>query len=220
MFGKKKSNFIGTTESNEEVSRKDKTQSSDQTASSPADAQEDAAVAPQASDEVGTLPMGTDSSHASPPLKPFKKESLMSNSPSSSYRPEIPRKVVDIPNPAHPSMERSDAPGDEDGKRLVVGKAISLNGDISACETLVVHGIVEAKVTDAETLEVAEGGLFKGEAEVDHAFISGTFEGTLKARMTLEVAESGHVKGTINYNNISIASGGRVQGTIDVIDAK
>lgn len=144
----------------------------------------------------------------------------MSNPPSSSYRPDIPRKVVDIPNPSGTPSEGADAPADDDGKRLVVGKAISLNGDISACETLVVHGTVEAKVTDATTLEVANGGLFKGEAEVDHAYIAGTFEGTVKARMTLVVAESGHVKGTIKYNNISIASGGRVQGTIDVIEAE
>lgn len=143
----------------------------------------------------------------------------MSNPPSSSYRPDIPRKAVNIPNPSHPPSERSDGSEEDDGKRLVVGKAISLNGDISACETLVVHGTVEAKVTDATTLEVAEGGLFKGEAEVDHAYIAGTFEGTLRARMTLQVAASGHVKGTINYNNIAIDSGGRVQGTIDAIDA-
>jgi hypothetical protein len=69
-------------------------------------------------------------------------------------------------------------------------------------------------------IEVAEGGLFKGDAEVDHAHIAGTFEGTLRARQTLDVAESGHVKGTIFYKNISISSGGRVEGTIDVIDAE
>lgn len=173
----------------------------------------------QADAEIGTLPSGDESARVSPPLKPFKKEPLMSNPPSSSYRPDIPRKAVDIPNPSRASSEQSDAPDEDDGKRLVVGKAISLNGDISACETLVVHGTVEANVTDATTLEVANGGLFKGEAEVDHAYIDGTFEGTLRARMTLEVSASGHVKGTINYNNISIASGGRVQGTIDAIDA-
>lgn len=142
----------------------------------------------------------------------------MANPPSSSYRPDLPRKTV--PNPSGAASEPTETPDDDDGKRLVVGKAISLNGDISACETLVVQGTVEAKLTDATTLEVSEGGLFKGEAEVDHAHIAGTFEGTLRARLTLEVSASGHVKGTINYNDISIASGGRVQGTIDAIDAK
>ncbi len=144
----------------------------------------------------------------------------MSNPPSSSYRPDIPRKVVDIPNPSGARADRPEASGEDDGNRLVVGKSISVSGDISACETLVVQGTVEANVSDATTLEVADGGLFKGDAEVDHAYIAGTFDGTLRARLTLEVAESGHVKGDIHYNNISIASGGRVQGSIDVIDAE
>jgi cytoskeletal protein CcmA (bactofilin family) len=97
-----------------------------------------------------------------------------------------------------------------------VGQTVS--GDISAYENLVVHGTVETNLTDAVTLEVAESGLFKGIAEVDHATISGTFDGTLKARQTLDVAASGHVKGTIFNNDISIALGGRVQGTIDSIE--
>jgi cytoskeletal protein CcmA (bactofilin family) len=144
----------------------------------------------------------------------------MSNPPSSSYRPDIPRKVVDIPNPSGARADRPETSGEDDGNRLVVGKSISVSGDISACETLVVQGTVEANVSDATTLEVADGGLFKGDAEVDHAYIAGTFDGALRARLTLEVAESGHVKGDIHYNNISIASGGRVQGSIDVIDAE
>lgn len=211
MFGIKKSN------STDKSDAKDKIESGPNSDGEKINPSSTAPEPTQA--EIGTLPIGSESDRVSPPLKPFKKEPLMSNPPSSSYRPDIPRKVVDIPNPSGTPSEGADAPADDDGKRLVVGKAISLNGDISACETLVVHGTVEAKLTDATTLEVANGGLFKGEAEVDHAYIAGTFEGTMKARMTLVVAASGHVKGTINYNNISIESGGRVQGTIDFIDA-
>ena len=172
------------------------------------------------SEEIGALALGGATTPVSPPLKPFKKGSPMSNPPSSSYRPDIPRKVVDIPNPSRLQTERTETSGNDDSNRLVVGRSISLSGDISSCETLVVQGTVEANVTDATTLEVSEGGLFKGDAEVDHAYIAGTFDGTFRARLTLEVAASGHVKGSINYNNISIASGRRVQGTIDVIDAE
>ena len=106
----------------------------------------------------------------------------MANPPSPSYRPEIPRKVVDIPNPSRLRAERIESAATDDSKRLVVGQPISVSGDISACETLVVQGKVEASLSDAETIEVAEGGLFKGTAEVDYAIISGTFDGTLKAR--------------------------------------
>lgn len=171
------------------------------------------------SDEIGTLPLGERVKAVAPPLKPFKKGSFMSNPPSPSYRPEIPRKVVDIPNPSRLHTLRDDSSTGEDSNRLVVGKSISVSGDISACETLVVQGTVEANLSDAVTIEVAEGGTFKGEAEVDHAIIAGLFEGTLKARQSLEVGPSGHVKGTILYKDVSIDAGGRLQGTIDSIEA-
>lgn len=200
---------------------KKKSKASDQNKDVSSNTQDEAAASSdQDADEVGALPLGESATQVSPPLKPFKKGSPMSNPPSSSYRPDIPRKVVDIPNPSGVHADRPDSSGEDDGNRLVVGKSISVSGDISACETLVVQGTVEANVSDATTLEVADGGLFKGDAEVDHAYIAGTFDGTLRARLTLEVAESGHVKGDIFYNNISIASGGRVQGSIDVIDAE
>ena len=143
----------------------------------------------------------------------------MANPPSPSYRPEIPRKVVDIPGPSRLQAARSETLADDDSKRLVVGKSISVSGDISACDTLVVRGTAEANLSDAETIEVSEGGFFKGTADVKRAFVSGTFDGTLKVRQSLEVDASGHVKGTIFYKDISIAPGGRLQGTIDSIDA-
>lgn len=94
----------------------------------------------------------------------LKKRSRITNPSSSSYRPEIPRKVVDILNPSRLQSERAESSGDDDGKRLVVGKSITFTGDISACETLVVQGTIEANVSDATTIEVSESGLFKGDA--------------------------------------------------------
>ena len=139
-------------------------------------------TATEKADEIGAVSLGQRVKTVAPPLKPFRKRSRMANPPSPSYRPEIPRKVVDIPNPSRLRAERIESAATDDSKRLVVGQPISVSGDISACETLVVQGKVEASLSDAETIEVAEGGLFKGTAEVDYAIISGTFDGTLKAR--------------------------------------
>ena len=109
------------------------------------------------SDEIATMPLGQRVKTVAPPLKPFRKGARMANPPSPSYGPEIPRKVVDIPNPSRLRADRTESSATDDSKRLVVGQSISVSGDISACETLVVQGTVEANLTDAETIEVAEG---------------------------------------------------------------
>lgn len=132
---------------------------------------------------------------------------------TTQYRPEISRRVTEIPGvrPAGPGGLGADA------KRLIVGREISLSGEIEACETLVVEGRVEASLSACQTIEIAAGGLFKGIAEVEDARISGHFEGSLTVRNRLIVHASGRVSGAIRYREIEIQRGGQVAGDIQAI---
>ena len=78
--------------------------------------------------------------------------------------PEAARRVLDIP-----STRRTESIGDAQGKKLIVGREICLTGEISACDTLVVEGRVEAALSDSRTIEITETGSFKGEIEINVA---------------------------------------------------
>ncbi len=132
---------------------------------------------------------------------------------TTQYRPEISRRITEIPGvrPAGPGGLGADA------KRLIVGREISLSGEIEACETLVVEGRVEASLSDCQIIEIAAGGLFKGIADVEDARISGHFEGTLTVRNRLIVHASGRISGAIRYREIEIQRGGQVAGDIQAI---
>jgi cytoskeletal protein CcmA (bactofilin family) len=106
-----------------------------------------------------------------------------------------------------------------EGKKLTVGKGIRLSGEITACEKLVVEGQVEADLTGAQDLVVAESGLFKGRAIVDRAEISGTFEGELTVREVLSLHGSGLIQGTLKFAEMEIQRGGRVRGTIEELNS-
>lgn len=125
-------------------------------------------------------------------------------------RTEIPRRSMDLPG----GSKRSDA---ADGKKLIVGREISLSGNITACDKLVVEGTVEANLTDAGMIEIAETGLFRGSAEVDEADIAGHFEGGLIVRKKLNIRSTGRVNGTIRYGRVAIEVGGEIAGTIEVL---
>lgn len=101
-----------------------------------------------------------------------------------------------------------------DPKTLIVGREISLNGDITACDKLIVEGRVEANLNDSRFVEIAESGLFKGTAEIDEADISGTFDGSLTVHGRLVIRASGSVKGEVAYGELEIECGGQIQGTI------
>ncbi len=131
---------------------------------------------------------------------------------TSDFRPDSGRRIVDIPGGRRP-----DAIGDPQGKTLIVGREICLSGEISACDTLVVEGRVEAALSDSRTIEITETGVFKGEIEINVAEISGHFEGSLTARSQLIIHSKGSVTGKIRYAQIEIERGGRIAGDVEVI---
>lgn len=146
----------------------------------------------------------------------LNRETSMSDRFSSdrmaAFNPQIPRRVADIPNPS--ALRGGD---DAEGKRLVVGKQVSISGEISGCERLVVDGHVDATVSGVKTLDVTTNGTFKGASEVDSATIAGTYDGDLKVNGHLEIAASGVVTGKVSYKTIAVANGGRLQGAIETL---
>ena len=158
---------------------------------------------------------------AAPPLKPFsRKGSHVASKPptSTSYQPDVPRRVPDIAGVTPRRMERPMGGGDGDGKRLVVGRDIRLSGEITACDKLVVEGHIEVSLPGARVIEVSQTGFFKGNADVEEADISGQFEGELIARDRLVVRAGGRISGTIRYGRIVIESGGEISGDMQTLD--
>ncbi len=158
------------------------------------------------------------------------------------YRPEVAvRRNPDIPGPVRrrpgernapqplqrPEREAGHAtgagsvtppPAAPTGKVLHVGEDICLNGEITACDSLLVEGTVEAQFGNAHTLEIRGRGLFKGTAEVARAVIDGTFEGELTVTELLEVHANGAVRGALHYRRLVMEDGGRISGTIGLLD--
>jgi cytoskeletal protein CcmA (bactofilin family) len=172
------------------------------------------------------------------PLR-FDKGHTMASSktPSPPQRPDLPRRVVDIPGAPAPGgpvapPRRSAAPtaptaggaadaGDPGSteRKLIVGRDISLNGEINACDHLVVEGRVEARLADCKTIEVAAGGTFKGSAEIEQATIGGRFEGDLIVRGRLRLLGDGIVAGTVRYGELEVEAGGRIVGTLEPLES-
>ena len=156
--------------------------------------------------------------------------------PGSSYKPaDIPRRTVDLPGTAPRRPEGYGAPAPvpaaapapvtaptpapaaslaSDQRRLIVGRDISLNGEIGSCDVLVVEGTVEAKLREGRSIEIAETGLFKGAVEIDEADIGGRFEGDIVVRGRLTVRSTGSIHGSIKYGELTVEAGALLNGDI------
>ena len=107
--------------------------------------------------------------------------------------------------------------GDTNGKKLLIGRDISLNGTISSCEKLIIEGIVETNISKCRELKIACGGLFKGEAKIEIAEVAGEFVGSLFADLLILKA-SGRVSGNLTYGKLEIERGGEIIGNLSRIE--
>src|SRR5258708_6749192 len=120
----------------------------------------------------------------------------------------IPRRMEAAP--AAPIAVKREA----DARKLIVGREISLSGEITSCDRLVVEGSVEANLANCRDIEISESGVFKGSASIEDAEIRGRFEGTLNVRRRLLIRATGKVTGNVRYGQIEIECGGQISGDI------
>jgi cytoskeletal protein CcmA (bactofilin family) len=99
-------------------------------------------------------------------------------------------------------------------RKLIVGREITLSGEIAACDHLIVEGTVEASVKDCHRLEVAEAGLFRGTVEISEAEIAGRFEGAITVQGRLWVRATGKIEGKIQYGELAVDAGGTLDGEV------
>lgn len=144
--------------------------------------------------------------------------------PTPTFRPEIAKRPMDLAPKALVQASAGAAPATParsdthaEPKVLLIGREISLNGQITACDKVVVEGRVEAQLTESRFVEITETGQFKGSAEVEEAEIRGRFEGRLSVRGRLLIRGTGKVSGEIAYGQVEIECGGEISGTVQTV---
>lgn len=195
-----------------------------------------AATAANTAARLAFLDKGTANMTSTPP-KPPASFLPGGSLPGAAARSDQPRRTLDLPGAGgmgvnnmgvsglagarradEPVSAAPSAPAAPAQRRLIVGRDISLAGEIASCDVLVVEGTVEAKLRDGHSVEITETGLFKGSVEIDDADIGGRFEGDLVVRNRLRVRSGGRIIGSIVYGELEVESGGRLEGSIKLYD--
>jgi cytoskeletal protein CcmA (bactofilin family) len=170
---------------------------------------------PELPDELG-IPVKPGSRPTGVPMtnRPASPPPLAATPLGAAPRPtESPRGPVPAASPLTVTPPAAPA-RDLESRKLIVGREISLSGEITSCDRLVVEGSVEANLLNCRDIDIAETGLFKGSASIEDAEIRGRFEGTLEVRRRLLIRSTGRVTGTVRYGQIEIECGGQISGEI------
>ncbi|HLJ19564.1 MAG TPA: polymer-forming cytoskeletal protein, partial [Stellaceae bacterium] len=140
-----------------------------------------------------------------PITEPRRAEAM----PAQSSMPApVPAPAPAAPSPGLPQRREAEM------RKLIVGREISLAGEITSCDRLVVEGSVEANLANCRDIEISDTGVFKGSASIEEAEIRGRFDGVLNVRRRLLIRASGRVKGTVRYGQIEIECGGQISGDV------
>jgi cytoskeletal protein CcmA (bactofilin family) len=99
---------------------------------------------------------------------------------------------------------------------VVVGRGASIVGEITNCSQVEIAGALEGKVV-AEAVIVRDSGCLKGTVCSERAEVHGTIEGQVQVAEHLDIRSTGQVSGELAYGKLSVASGGRLAGTIQLV---
>lgn len=129
-----------------------------------------------------------------------------------------PPRIATMPKAPKPHPGGMPGSPRREAKTLTVGREITLSGEITSCDRLVVEGEVRSSLEECQSLEIAHGGAFRGKAKIATAEVAGLFEGDLDVEDCLILRATGRIIGTVRYHDIEIERGGRIAGTVEIAD--
>jgi cytoskeletal protein CcmA (bactofilin family) len=128
------------------------------------------------------------------------------------------RRVVSSPT-GHYSMPSSNSNTATGNRKLQVGRDITLQGEIGACDHLVIEGTVKATIRQLQQFDILDYGHFSGSVTAENADINGTFNGDLTISGRLWLRSGANVTGTIRYGSLQVEKGAILKGTVDALEA-
>jgi len=99
-------------------------------------------------------------------------------------------------------------------KQLIVGKGAVIKADVSEADLVLIEGTVEGTI-DAKCIMIFNGGVVRGEAVCDEAYLAGTFIGSkLTAYEKITIKATAQIQASVSYYTISMEAGSIMSGNM------
>lgn len=121
------------------------------------------------------------------------------------------------PRAAQPSPGVGTPPPASVEKTAMIGRGISISGDVSADSNLKVEGAIEGRsVQTAQDVEIAETGKVTANISAKVVRIAGEVTGDIAGSERVVIARSGRVRGNIVAPRVQLEDGALFRGSIDM----
>jgi len=98
----------------------------------------------------------------------------------------------------------------------IIGKNITIRGNLSGAEDLVLEGRIEGTVTLSNHFAVESSGIVEADLDVEELTVNGTVHGDIRASRSVLINADGKVVGNIRSPRIIIEDGARFKGRVEM----
>ena len=105
---------------------------------------------------------------------------------------------------------------DKDIPQTIIGKSVTVKGEILGNEQLTIEGTVEGRITIETTVLVRDSGVVKADVDAANVNVAGGVIGNISVTEKIEIVSGGYVVGDIRAPRLIINDGASVKGNIDM----
>ncbi|MCX6934791.1 MAG: polymer-forming cytoskeletal protein [Verrucomicrobia bacterium] len=103
-----------------------------------------------------------------------------------------------------------------ENSQTVIGKSVTIKGEITGSEPLIIEGTVEGRVQCDTSIMIRDSGLVKADLDAANLNIAGGVIGNISVKEKVEIVNGGYVVGDIRAPRIVINEGASVKGHIEM----
>jgi len=103
-----------------------------------------------------------------------------------------------------------------DNSQTVIGKSVTIKGEIHGSEPLIIEGTVEGRVQIETSVMIRDSGLVKADLDAANLNIAGGVVGNIAVKEKVEIVNGGYVVGDIRAPRVVINDGASVKGHIEM----
>ena len=98
----------------------------------------------------------------------------------------------------------------------VIGAGITIEGEITSDEDVVVHGTVRGKLTAKESVTIEHGAVIEADVAGGTLIVAGSITGNITSSDRVDLQTGAKVVGNVKAARITIADGAQFKGNVDM----
>jgi cytoskeletal protein CcmA (bactofilin family) len=98
----------------------------------------------------------------------------------------------------------------------VVGDGLTIEGEVTGDDEVVVHGTVRGTLTTSEAVSVASGGVVEADVSASSVSVAGQVTGNVTAQDRIDIQAGGRLVGDVKSARFTIADGASFKGSVDM----